>query len=70
MKVGRSKDSLKQFINLIYMNRLKNIKEPETLNCGKKNTKHLLSRLGDMNRYIHNEYKPHENSLIYCFMIL
>ena len=73
VKVGRSNDCLKRFFNLIYKNRINNIKQTETLfqlKLGKNNKKHLLSRLGDMNRYIHNECKNHENPLIYCFMIL
>ena len=78
VKVGRPKNYLKQFFNLIYKNRLNNIKKTEELfqlKLGKNNTKHLLSRLGYMNRYIHNDYKPHENPLycfilLYCFMIL
>ena len=73
VKVGRPKDYLKKFFNLIYKNRLNNRKKPEKLfqlKLGKNNAKHLLSRLGYMNRHIRNEYKPHENPLIYCFMIL
>ena len=73
VKVGRSNDCLKRFFNLIYKNRINNIKQIEVLfqlKLGKNNKKHLLSRLGDMNRYIHNECKTHQNRLIYCFMIL
>ena len=70
VKVGRSKYCLKQFFNLIYKNRLRNTKHHETLfqlKRDKKNTKHVLSRLNDMDTYIHNKYKPHKNALICCF---